>query len=34
MSYELHKTGDEILKDLKVAHENFTLEWRLNTTYR
>ena len=24
MSYELHKTGDEILKDLKVAHEKFT----------
>ena len=34
MSYELHKTGDEILKDLKVAHEKFTLEWQLNTTYR
>ena len=34
MSYELHKTGDEIFEDLKVAHEKITLEWRLNTTYR
>ena len=34
MSYKLHKTNNDILlKVLKVAHENFTLEWRLNTTY-
>ena len=34
MSYKLHKTGVMILKVLKVAYENFTLEWQLNTTYR
>ena len=29
-----HKTGNNFWKVLKVAHKQFTLEWRWNTTYR
>ena len=28
MSYKLHKTSNNFLNVLKVAHKQFTLEWR------